>query len=283
MVRQVSGSGRLGGRLSRRRVLGIGAAGLMAALSAACDGRRAQGSAVMTTSRRQRRNRQTADEGRLHARPQRPALDTPPLGLQALGLGADRDGLIYVPTGYSADRPASLVLMLHGAGGNAQHGLDPPLNLADEAGLILLAVDSRRQTWDMLHGRYGPDIAFIDAALAQTFDRYAVDPARIAVEGFSDGASYALSVGITNGDLFTHVIAFSPGFAAPAAQREWPRLFISHGIWDDVLPIDRCSRRIVPVLQRAGYDVRYREFDGPHTVPPEMVGEALAWFMGEGG
>jgi phospholipase/carboxylesterase len=44
------------------------------------------------------------------------------------------------------------------------------------------------------------------------------------------------------------------------------------------LPIDQCSRRIVPKVRRAGYDVRYREFDGGHTVPPEMVQEALGWF-----
>jgi phospholipase/carboxylesterase len=57
-------------------------------------------------------------------------------------------------------------------------------------------------------------------------------------------------VGITNGDLFTHVIAFSPGFLAPARQEGAPRLFISHGIHDTVLPIDRCSRRIVPLVQQ---------------------------------
>ena len=34
-------------------------------------------------------------------------------------------------------------------------------------------------------------------------DHHAVDPARIAVAGFSDGASYALSLGLTNGTLLT--------------------------------------------------------------------------------
>ncbi len=171
--------------------------------------------------------------------------------------------------------------MLHGAGGTARHGLDLLLPFAEEAGLILLAPDSRGRTWDVILGGYGADIAFIDRALAQTFDRYAVDPERLAVGGFSDGASYALSVGITNGDLFPHIIAFSPGFMVPGGQEGVPRIFISHGTRDEVLPIDVCSRRIVPQLQRAGYDVRYREFDGPHTVPPEMTREAMDWFGAE--
>ncbi|HEX6291766.1 MAG TPA: PHB depolymerase family esterase [Herpetosiphonaceae bacterium] len=225
-----------------------------------------------------RRNRphQTA-QGRLHARPAEPQ-QTAPHGLHPLGLDAGRDGLLYVPATYQADRSMPLVVMLHGAGGNARHGLAPLRELADTTGLILLAPEARRQTWDVLFGQYGPDIRFIDQALQQTFSRYAIDPARLAIGGFSDGASYALSVGITNGDLFTHIIAFSPGFMVPDEQRGMPRLFISHGIHDDVLPIDRCSRRIVPQLEQAGYDVRYHEFDGPHTVPLEIAREAVAWF-----
>jgi predicted esterase len=92
------------------------------------------------------------------------------------------------------------------------------MSLADEAGLVLLAPESRGTTWDVLRGGYGPDVAFIDRALEQTFGRYAVDPRRLAVGGFSDGASYALSLGITNGDLFGHVLAFSPGFMAPGGR-----------------------------------------------------------------
>jgi predicted esterase len=134
-------------------------------------------------------------------------------------------------------------------------------------------------TWDVIEGGYGPDVAFIDRALDQTFSRYAVDPRHIAAEGFSDGASYALSLGLTNGDLFTSVIAFSPGFMAPEERQGSPRIFISHGTRDQVLPIDRCSRRIVPRLKSSGYDVLYREFDGPHTVPQEIVRESLDWFL----
>ena len=108
----------------------------------------------------------------------------------------------------------------------------------------------------------------------------AVDPARIGIGGFSDGASYALSLGVANGDLFTHVLAFSPGFIARAGQRGKPRVFISHGTKDEVLPIDRTSRSIVPDLERRGYDVTYREFNGPHTVPADLAREAFGWFTG---
>jgi phospholipase/carboxylesterase len=103
------------------------------------------------------------------------------------------------------------------------------------------------------------------------------------VVGFSDGASYALSLGPTNGDLFTRVIAFSPGFASPGARRGMPPVFVSHGTRDGVPPIERCSRRIVPRLEREGYEVRYREFDGPHTVPRSIAREALGWVVADHG
>jgi phospholipase/carboxylesterase len=152
--------------------------------------------------------------------------------------------------------------------------------LADEFGVPVLAPDSRGRTWDVILGGFGADVEFINAALTYGFERLAVDPARIGIGGFSDGASYALSLGMANGDLFTHVLAFSPGFIARAGQRGKPRVFISHGTRDEVLPIDRTSRSIVPDLERRGYDVTYREYNGPHTVPADLAREAFGWFTG---
>lgn len=158
--------------------------------------------------------------------------------------------------------------------------LDSFKRVAEESGLILVVPDSRGQTWDLLEGGFGPDILFLDHSLELAFLRCTVDPRHLAVGGFSDGASYALSVGLSNGELFTHVLAFSPGFSKPQEERgKKPKIFISHGKGDEVLPIDRCSRKIVPKLQGAGYDLLYREFDGPHTVPKNIAREALDWFL----
>ena len=63
----------------------------------------------------------------------------------------------------------------------------------------------------------------------------------------------------------------------PAAQRGLPRVYVSHGTQDTVLPIDQSSRRIVPMLRQAGYDVRYDEFEGGHIVPPAIASAAVDW------
>ena len=202
-----------------------------------------------------------------------------PVGLQRVGAGTARgDHLLYVPENYGPERPAPMAVVLHGASGQARDALALLRPLADATGMMLLAPTSHRYTWDVIVGGYGPDVEVLDGALEEAFSRYAVDTARLAVGGFSDGASYALSLGIDNGDLFTHALAFSPGFMAPSARVGAPRFFVSHGTRDDVLPIDFCSRRVVPQLERMGYEVEYREFEGGHTVPPEILLDSIGWF-----
>ena len=223
---------------------------------------------------------ESAAAGRLRARP-RPleAIPSTSAGVQRLDLD-EGSALVYVPEGHRADRPSPLAVMFHGAGGTADDGLALLRPFADAAGLVLLAPKSRGPTWDLLVRSYGPDVALIDAALRQVFDRYLVDPGHLAVGGFSDGASYALSLGAINGDLFGNVIAFSPGFWVPGDGEGSPSFFITHGTNDRVLPIASTSRRLVPMLERAGYEVNYHEFEGDHVVPGDLAADAVMWFLG---
>ena len=166
------------------------------------------------------------------------------------------------------------MLLLHGAGGSARQGLDLLLSVADEHRLLLVAPKSTASSWDMIVEGFGPDVRRIDRILEQVLDAYPVE--RMVIGGFSDGASYALTLGLTNGDLFDSVLAFSPGFAAPLVTHGQPHMFVSHGTDDRVLPIDPCSRRLVPRLESLGYRVGYEEFDGGHEVPDQVVRRAMS-------
>jgi phospholipase/carboxylesterase len=218
-------------------------------------------------------------DGRLSVRVKPPTIKTTPAEY-TLGLGGERDGLLIVPKSYRPEVAAPLAVVLHGAGGRARRvaGL---FSVAAELGVIVLAPESRAGTWDAIRGGYGPDVEFLNRALAHTFERCAVDRRRVAIGGFSDGATYGLSVGLINGDLFTHILACSPGFVIPGTAQGKPRIYMSHGTADEILPIDLTSRRIYPELKRAGYHVKYTEFEGPHGVPPAIAREALTWFRGD--
>src|SRR4051812_39216025 len=124
--------------------------------------------------------------GRLSARPPR----TPPTAEQDTGLHRmsfeDREALVFVPESYVAGQPIPLLLALHGAGHEAESMLSPLRGTARRLGMLVLAPKSKGVTWDAIRGAdFGPDPSFIDKALRQVFEAYAVDRSRLAVGGFS--------------------------------------------------------------------------------------------------
>ena len=98
---------------------------------------------------------------------------------------------------------------------------------ADKGRFIILAPESPGQSWGTGPKNWGYNYLAINRALQDAFARCAIDPSRIALGGFSDGASYALSLGLANGDVFSYVIAFSPGYIvrAQARGRSGPRVW----------------------------------------------------------
>ncbi|ADB33836.1 phospholipase/Carboxylesterase [Kribbella flavida DSM 17836] len=206
----------------------------------------------------------------LHARPLAPRGTAPGAGLHFFGTAA-----LFVPTDLP-DGSLPMVVLLHGATSHPEQALPYLRDQAEEAKFLLLAPKSRAITWDAIRTGFGPDVEALDTALTEVFERFGVDPARIAVAGFSDGASYALGLGLANGDLFSRVIAFSPGFVVPGPRHGRPPVFVSHGDADPVLPIERCSHRLVPALRATGYQVDFHEFSGGHEVRPDLATVAVS-------
>jgi phospholipase/carboxylesterase len=217
------------------------------------------------------------EPGRLSTRPRKPTKNATP-GDHVLADDGGRRALLHVPASYDPKRPSPFFLALHGATGSGDSMLRGSRTPADNNGVVVLSPSSRGSTWDAIRGDFRDDVARVDQLLAVVFDRCVIDPARVAIGGFSDGASYALSLGLRNGDLFTHIVAHSPGFVIPGTKRGRPKVFISHGRQDAILPVEQCGRRIANQLQREGYAPRYDEFDGGHTASQEMRDAAMKWF-----
>jgi phospholipase/carboxylesterase len=218
-------------------------------------------------------------DGRLDFRPRPPRTAVTP-GEYVLEDDGGRRSILYVPPSYDASKPAPFLLALHGATGSGDsmlRGTRPP---AERHGVVVLSPSSRGTTWDAIRGSFSTDLARIDQLLASVFDRCAIDPRHVGVVGFSDGATYAVSMGIINGDVFTHVIGHSAGFIVPGPVHGRPKVYLSHGRQDQVLPIDQCGRRIAAQLTRQAYVLHFDEFDGGHTASPEIREKAVAWFVG---
>ena len=195
----------------------------------------------------------------------------------------------YLPKGRTG-APSPVLVALHGAGGQASQVLESFRQQADANGIVLLIPQSAKGTWDMIEDlksrlglelnvqpRYGKDLKALDTALADLFAKVAVDPARVGIMGFSDGATYALSVGTANPQLFKRIIAFSPGPAFLGKSASDQFVFISHGENDRVLPF-ATARGHASRLRVRKIPVEFEKFDGGHEVPKAIKEKAMAFF-----
>lgn len=219
--------------------------------------------------------------GRMAFRPgDAPVADPLPPGRHGLSFPEGREAVLVVPEGLDAAQPAPLLVMFHGAGGEANRVLPQLVPHARARRFLLLAPQSMYPTWDVVVGGHGPDLQRLDGALAVVASHFRLDPARLAFAGFSDGGSYALSTGLTNGDVASHVIGLSAGFMNTFSQTGTPRVFLGHGRADRQLPIETSAHVHARRLLESGYDLTLQPFDGDHVIVPWVVARAIDFFLG---
>jgi predicted esterase len=227
-------------------------------------------------------------DGRLSARPAAPT--SPGNRFGAFRLEGWPRPLAFIPPSADAMRPAPFVLVLHGGGSDADWTLNRMMGVAREKGVTLLAPQAEGYTWDAVRearehrrsnaaAKFGDDTARVDASLRLLFDEIPVDSSRCAIAGFSDGASYALSLGPRNCALFSHIMAFSPGGVAPFDDSARAKVFISQGRQDPVLPFANTADSIVPGFRSRGFDVTFEAFNGVHEFREEEIRKAFEWFL----
>ena len=198
-----------------------------------------------------------------------------------------------VPAGTAVAPP--ILVLLHGADRQPPNMIKRFAAEAEARGIVLLAPSSHGPSWDVvlraqrppmregagrLHSarRYNGsrDADRVEAALAELARHVPVDRSRTVLAGFSDGATFALALGLLRGHDFAGVIGFSPGIAVEVARPATGRpVFVSHGRGDPVLPFATSCGEILPLLRSEGVPLHFRPFEGGHVVPEEVVTEFL--------
>jgi phospholipase/carboxylesterase len=196
-------------------------------------------------------------------------------GTTRMNIG-DTSVVVELPSSALAKSVIPTLLFMHGANRTVEPFLDAYRPIAEKYGVMVVMPYALRNTWDAIYTTgFGPDVKSIDAILTWLFGAVSVDPARLALSGFSDGATYALGLGRANGNLFSRVIAHSPGFMLDVTNVGKPPIVISHGTLDSVLPYDNARYTIYPALRSMGYDVDFRTFEGGHSVPLSVVDDQM--------
>jgi phospholipase/carboxylesterase len=115
----------------------------------------------------------------------------------------------------------------------------------------------------------------VQGLLATVRERYA--PATVSLVGFSQGAMLSIDVALA-GAAVDRVAAMSgallvesvPGLSPPRATR--PRFLLTHGRQDPVVPF-ASGGRAKELLEKHGFAVTWRPFDGGHEIPPSVVAD----------
>jgi predicted esterase len=198
------------------------------------------------------------------------------------------EAIAYIPA--SAGPRPPLLVVLHGAGRRADRMIERLAPNADERGIVLLAPTSRGITWDTVSLAEQPpsldsalanarakrfsssrDADRVEAAIAALAKIVPVDRGRTALAGFSDGATFALAMGLSRAHAFSAVIAWSPGIAiTTAGPARGRRVLISHGRRDSILRFEVTCAEIVPLVEDEGAVVSFMPFDGDHEAPPQV-------------
>ena len=103
-------------------------------------------------------------------------------------------------------------------------------------------------------------------------------PEKIVLAGFSQGGAIVLQTGLRYGERLAGIMALScylplaPTVAAErsAANQSIP-IFMAHGAYDDVIPIQRAQQSRA-ALESLGYKVEWHDYPMPHSVcAPEIA------------
>lgn len=198
------------------------------------------------------------------------------------------DAIAYLPA--SAGPHPPLLVLLHGAGHRQRELLERFIAEADARGIMLLAPTSQGITWDTVSIAEEPpsrdsalandrarrftgsrDADRVEAAITDLGRQVPVDRPHTVLAGFSDGATFALAMGMSREHPFAAVIAWSPGIAIRTANpAKGRKVLISHGRQDPILRFTDTCGEIVPLVQGEGAAVTFMPFDGGHDAPPAV-------------
>jgi phospholipase/carboxylesterase len=128
--------------------------------------------------------------------------------------------------------------------------------------------------------------AAVQALIATIVDRHA--PTTVALVGFSQGAMLAIDVALAGAPVVERVVAMSgvllldsvsaltaPHVTKPSTKPSTkpftkPRFLLSHGRQDPVVPFPS-GDRAKELLERHGFSVTWRPFEGGHEIPQPIL------------
>jgi phospholipase/carboxylesterase len=130
---------------------------------------------------------------------------------------------------------------------------------------------------------FEPSVDHLRRFLEEIRAVYPVDPGRLFLLGFSQGAVMAYATALQDPGSVRGIAALSgyvplqSGFPLRLEHLAGLAVFISHGTYDEVIPV-RYGRESAELLKSAGANVVFREYPMQHEVSAETLRDLCMWF-----
>ena len=202
---------------------------------------------------------------------------------------------VHIEPEQPTDGPAPAVFVLHGRGANEQDLLPIAKELPETLHIVSLRAPDRLQggyTWYELDLSAGglhqsqPDPAdfdrsrgLVDDSVAAAIDAYELDPDRLGLLGFSQGAITSLSLLLDSPDDYQWVVALH-GYLPDSHRDLDPEeivdkpVFVAAGSADEIIPAAR-SEAAAERFDDLGSAVSYNTYDTPHGVSSEELADLV--------
>ena len=207
-----------------------------------------------------------------------------PTGFVQIEHGEAR-GVLLTPEEIDPSRLYPLFTVFHGAGRQDEMLVKACRREPEARQAFFFIPRSVAPTWDLIAGGEGEDLAFLEHAWDLIYRRYPIDPERQSVIGYSDGASYALSLALSSPGFFDAALCWAAGFVvmdrrAVGEESRRTRMYLEYGTHDELFGFKEVALPMRERLETAGYAVEFSvDEGGRHWPSGDFQSQALDWYF----
>ena len=209
--------------------------------------------------------------------------------------------LVHVSRPGTVESDAPAVVLLHGRGTNERDLLPIGARLPDDLHVLSVRAPEPMDgpdshTWYELDLSAGglhasqPDaegfrrsLDLLHEFVERAVDRYDLEPDRVGLLGFSQGAITSMAALLERSGAYRWVVALNGYLADSHADRASAAaakpVFVGCGSMDQVIPPER-AEGAAETLAEGGVDVRFERYGVGHGTTPEELSDVLGWLDG---
>lgn len=199
---------------------------------------------------------------------------------------------VRLPSHYNPDQRYPVIFALHGMGSDEQDMLR--LMEPMQSDFIIVAIRGPivqgsgyayfqiKSIGNPIRELYDASVLGLQQLIADLSGKYAIDPKRRYIAGFSQGAIMAMTLSLIMGDAIKGIVAMS-GYIPQFVKDEYKlqpdselSVFISHGDQDHLFPL-QLGEDNANFFRQHTHHVTYVPYNGGHQVTPDLYQQFQQW------